>query len=429
MARRKRQRAATAGGAQVRAIPGFVWDAERGRYFPATSRAATSQEERHEQRKRQRADAAAAAQARAERELQPLGLLLRQRAAPWAVPGRASSEQLGFACMARSSRPVPYADAYSAVTALCAAGGDGGGGGQQLLAAGHRCGLAALARLDGSGDVQQAATHSMGSEITAICHVERDLFLFASIGDGRDGGTLATDRLAAGERQTWTVPRLSVFAAAVSGPGQPRVACIGTDGSVQAAALVGGEMRWTFRARTGSDIVSAAFVDGPHVAAGGGRDGRIRLFDLRVDGARHDARRGLFSGAGCGHASAVHGLGGEGWLLASASMDGRVRVWDLRMAAGAQGPAALCASDLGDPLAAPAACRLGFGVGRGAVVAAGSDSLVCMWSLRTGHPLQRLALPVAEGSCTALALAAPGPGPPALFVGQSAAVRIYSSSR
>ncbi|KAJ1728105.1 DDB1- and CUL4-associated factor 4 [Coemansia biformis] len=420
------------GTAAPRAIPGFVWDAEKRRYFPAKSRAASGQQQRHEQREQRRIDDIAAAQQRQpspRQQQRSVSSLLRCRAtsqpagaAPWAASRRVDNDQLAFACMGRSGRPIDYSNAHSIVTALCVFGA---GAGQQYMAVGHRSGSLALMELDASDGVGRSVDLPASGEIAAVNHIEGRRFLFASMGAGQAGGALTVaswDRL---PMAMYSFSDTSVFAASRPAVGRPFRTCVGTSAGVSVLDLAADAVRPVFNVRSHGDIVSTTFAHGPHVGFGGGRDGRIRLFDMRVDGARHDPGRGLFSGAGCRHASSVHGLGAEGWLLASASMDGRVCVWDVRMATGKKGPLAVCASGLENSSAVPAACRLGFDVRRGAVAAAGSDNQVRIWSLRSGHLLQCLPLAAAEGSCTALVLSHPEAGPPALYLGQSGTVHAF----
>ncbi|KAJ2766656.1 hypothetical protein IWQ56_003635, partial [Coemansia nantahalensis] len=367
-----------------RQLPGFVWDTERRRYFPATSRAATGREQQHEQRERQRIEGIAAAQQRRpppqEQPALPVPRLLRCRstrmpgwAAPWAAPRRAANDRLAFAGLGEAGgRPIDLPSTYSIVTALCVFGGRDAA--HRCLAAGHRNGSLVLVELDAADGVGRTAVLSADGEITAVHHIADGRPYFASMGGSGPGGTLT---VAGWGEQPLAVHALageSIFAASRPAPGQPHRCCVGTTTGIRVADLSADAVWSAFHLRTQSDIVSTAFAQAPSVGYGGGRDGRIRLFDARVAGARHQPDRGLFAGAGCRHASAVHGLGAEDWLLASASLDGQIRIWDIRMAAGQRGPAALCATSFGDPSAAPAACRLGFDVRHGTVAAAGSDN-------------------------------------------------------
>ncbi|KAJ2711662.1 hypothetical protein H4R19_003142 [Coemansia spiralis] len=418
--------------AAPRQIPGFVWDAEKRRYFPAASRAATGREREHKEREQRRIGAIVAAQQKRpprQQQQQTVPQLLRGRstttssaAAPWATPRRAADDRLAFASLGSGGRPVDFPSTHSIVTALCVFGGDAT---RRCIAAGYRNGSLALAELDASGDINRTTVHAVDGEITAVHHIGDDNWCFASMGGSGAGGTLTVSGRDQSAQAAYCLAGESIFAACRPAPGQPHRTCVGTSTGIRVANLALDAMCTVFHTRTQSDIISTAFTQNPCVGFGGGRDGHIRLFDMRVDGGRHRPDRGLFAGKGCRHASAVHGLGAEDWLLASASMDGQTRIWDVRMVAGPSGPAALCASSFGSPLATPAACRLGFDVCRGTVAAAGSDNQVHIWSLHSGQLLQRLPLAAAEGSCTALVLPHAEPGPPGLYLGQSGTVHAF----
>ncbi|KAJ2217474.1 hypothetical protein EV180_005925, partial [Coemansia sp. RSA 518] len=128
-----------------------------------------------------------------------------------------------------------------------------------------------------------------------------------------------------------------------------------------------------FHLRCKSDILSIVFAD-MTVGFGGGRDGKIRLFDTRVAVGKHNWRRGLLAGKECRHSSSVHALGMDGWRLASASMNGQVFVWDIRML-GNKRYDSLCANSLSGPSTVTSPSRLGFAVTRGIVAAASPDNI------------------------------------------------------
>ncbi|KAJ2158114.1 hypothetical protein GGF46_004019 [Coemansia sp. RSA 552] len=171
--------------------------------------------------------------------------------------------------------------------------------------------------------------------------------------------------------------------------------------------------------------MSTAFLGGGCAGLAGGRDGRIRLFDTRVPERQHSKLHGLLGTLNYNHKSSIHGLGAEDVMLVSASMDGEVNVWDLRMGNSSLAPSPRPVTKLSSPSRMPSACRLGFAVEQGKVIAAGCDSQVRIWSLHSGQQLHVIPLPAVQGSCTALALKQPGNGgPPGLFLAQSDSIVI-----
>ncbi|KAJ2716698.1 hypothetical protein H4S00_004475, partial [Coemansia sp. D1744] len=137
------------------------------------------------------------------------------------------------------------------------------------------------------------------------------------------------------------------------------------------------------------------------VGFGGGRDGKIRLFDTRVAVGKHNWRRGLLAGKECRHSSSVHALGMDGWRLASASMNGQVFVWDIRML-GNKRYDSLCANSLSGPSTVTSPSRLGFAVTRGIVAAASPDNIVRVWELHSGQLLRTVTLAPSADPCMAL---------------------------
>ncbi|KAJ2313411.1 hypothetical protein H4S02_001752 [Coemansia sp. RSA 2611] len=411
-----------------RPIPGFVWDAEKRRYFPAVSRAATSREQQHAARQHQRVEQIVATQNLARRRIDrpSVPALLRQRsghftpAKPWTQSRRATADRLSFACMSTMSHPVPYAQPNSIVSALRLFSGDFG---QRLMAVGHRNGTVVTARLSGDDDTGQSWTRSAAGEITAIGHLGNEAIFCASMGDGRSGGSLTYSQPETAA-VCHTFENTSLFAACQPPAAHLRRTALGTSSGAVVVDLVD-SVQQRFAMRCKSDIIGTALADA-NIGFAGGRDGQIRLFDVRLDGARHHPRKGLFSNTQCRHSSSVHGLGADGSLLVSASMDGQVHVWDIRMLGGERRSVPACLNVLSEAAAATSVCRLGFDVSQGVVAAADPGNQVRLWGLADGQLLQNIHLAASNGACTALDLRyAPG-ARPEIYVGQSASVYAYS---
>ncbi|KAJ2623545.1 hypothetical protein GGF44_005311 [Coemansia sp. RSA 1694] len=190
-------------------------------------------------------------------------------------------------------------------------------------------------------------------------------------------------------------------------------------------------MAEVFTAQTKTDIMSTTFaMDSPYVFVGGGRDGRVRLFDTRAASSQHDRKRGLLSSALMAKSS-IHGVGTHGWRLVAASMDSGVRMWDVRMPDDKRQrksfDASDCFGDLHQPLRILSATRLGFAVCQDFIAAAGSDNQVRVWSMRTGSTLQTIVLPPSAAACTAIDLALSPTGLPTLLLSQSSTVACLRS--
>ncbi|PIA17895.1 WD40 repeat-like protein [Coemansia reversa NRRL 1564] len=418
-----------------RAIPGFVWDSEKRRYFPATSRAANGREKKQKQRQQEVLEKIVAAQKRSQHEqpLESVPLLLRRRSAYLSSTETSSTvrhgsnrDRLLFAGLTRSSCPIASADMHSVVTALETFSDESS---QRYMVAGYRSGLLKLMELDSDDNVGRSLSLTAAGEIISIHHVDQDKFFYASMGDGQSEGalTLASWNSSTGE----ILERYNICAFAACRPPAmfPLRTAVGIHCGLSVIDMDLGATKQIFSMRTKSDILSTTFIDNERVGLGGGRDGHIRLFDIRVDSARHNMRKGLLASYGCMHSSAIHGMGSDSWRLASASMDGQVRVWDLRMVGGGQGPSATCVNDLASSSGLPPACRLGFDLGHGVVAAAGSDSQLRVWSLYSGRLLRKLPLLPSQGTCMALSLEGNNIGPPSVYLGQSDLVTSFRCHR
>ncbi|KAJ2551077.1 hypothetical protein EV175_003825 [Coemansia sp. RSA 1933] len=425
-----------------RALPGFVWDEEKQRYFPATSRAADYQEKQQEDRERARVHALFEAQQREkERRI--------QQSKDWAVPlalrrlstytdtthiarsrgtRQAEINRLRFAPVASYRRSIDIGYLPSTVTALCVfpaerqymeceAG--------RIVVVGRRSGELNVVEIDSDHNASVRYSLSLQSEVTGLQHISDERYIYAYMGDA-NGGCVAIAGARFEQISSFTFPSCSVFCTSrlPSTQGASRVAtAVGLDGSAATMAVLPTGLQKVFSAQTGSDIISTAFLDeSSDVFVGGGRDGRIRLFDCRVGGKRHNRQRGLLAAAsaGCRHGSSVHGIGSDGWRVVSTSMDGHSCVWDLRMPSDAyftlddqqmakHGPEAAIFGNLrggGPPseMMTLASRRLGFDVRNGVAAVADSDNHVRIWDVRRAERLQTLAFPVANGSCGAVCL-------------------------
>ncbi|KAJ2752142.1 hypothetical protein GGI19_004024 [Coemansia pectinata] len=395
-----------------RPIPGFVWDAEKRRYFPATSRSANSSEQRDEHRETRRIQQVELTQQQpAPVDYPPaLPLLLRQRS--FSQRPVLSSDRLKFVHLSRSTPRVINTNGQSAISALAIAS-DG-----TRAVIGHRDGSLWRADLDSSA--HPVALLGGPGEIVSIRRIA-DRFISAHLGDEHSGGGLVA--IAGSSRLRYA--DCSVFTASGPPPCGPPYTAVGLTGRVSVATISNTHMREVFSAQTKTDIMSTAFaLDNPHVFVGGGRDGRVRLFDTRVASAQHDRKRGLFSAALMSKSS-VHGVGAHGWRLVAASMDSGVRMWDVRMPDERRsGMFAVndCFGDLHRPLEILSATRLGFALCQDLVAAAGSDNQIRVWSMSTGDKLQTVVLPPSAAACTAIDLILSPAKLPTLIYSQSNSV-------
>ncbi|KAJ2340870.1 hypothetical protein GGH92_006067, partial [Coemansia sp. RSA 2673] len=163
-----------------RPIPGFVWDAEKRRYFPATSRSANSSEQRDEHRETRRIQQVELIQQQpAPVDYTPaLPLLLRQRS--FSQRPVLSSDRLKFVHLNRSTPRVIDTNRQSTISALAIAS-DG-----QRAVIGHRDGSLWRTNLDNN-----AAVALLGGpgEIVSVRRIA-DRFISAHLGDEHSGGGL-----------------------------------------------------------------------------------------------------------------------------------------------------------------------------------------------------------------------------------------------
>ncbi|KAJ2812693.1 hypothetical protein GGI24_006637, partial [Coemansia furcata] len=357
---------AAAGSNGPRPIPGFVWDADKQRYFPAAMRPATSSAQRDERRETQRIQQVELTQKQQQSVISwapALPFILRQRSlSQQPVPG---SDRLRFARLGRCTPQTIHTNAQSAVSALAIASCG------QRAVTGHRDG--SLWR--GEPNAPPVALSGGPGEIVSIRRVA-DRLLCAHLGDEHSGGGLVA--IAGSSRLRYA--DCSVFtASAPPPPSGPLTTAVGLAGRVSVAAMSNARMAEVFSVQTKTDVMSTAFALGsPHVFAGGGRDGCVRLFDTRVASAHHHRRRGLLSAPLAAKCS-VHGVGAHGWRVVAASMDSAVRMWDVRMAheqRAAAFAATECFGHLLRPLPVTSPARLGFAVCQDLVAAAASDNQI-----------------------------------------------------
>ncbi|KAJ1668840.1 hypothetical protein IW140_000094 [Coemansia sp. RSA 1813] len=420
-----------------RVLPGFLWDEDKQRYFPATSRAADYQVKQQEERERARVQAISEAQQREnERRI--------QQNKDWAVPmalrrlsthpdtthtsrsrgtRRTEMNRLRFAPVGSYRRSIDIGYQPSAITSLCVFPAerkytecDAG----RIVVVGRRSGELNVVEIDSDHNVSVRYNFDLQSEVTSIHHISEERYIYAYMGDA-NGGCVAIAGAGFERISAFTFPSSTVYCASKlpSTLGASRVAtAVGLEGSTATMAVLPTGLLKVFNAKTGSDILSTAFIgESSDVFVGGGRDGRIRLFDCRVNGKRHNQQRGMLTAksAGCKHESSVHGIGSDGWLVISTSMDGHSRVWDLRMPSetyftltdqqmAKHGPEAVSLSGLRGPPGMLASRRLGFDVRNGVAAIADSDNHVRVWDVRRAERLQTLAFPVSNGSCGAVCL-------------------------
>ncbi|KAJ2889308.1 hypothetical protein GGI21_001663 [Coemansia aciculifera] len=428
-----------------RSIPGFVWDAEKQRYFPATGRSANSSAQRDELRETRRVQQIEQIQTQQARSPPPtdhyyyfappvaLPLFVRRRSASQ-VP-TLGLDYLRFACLSRATPHTFNTNGGQSVVSAAAITAD-----SQHAVIGHRNGSLWRAKLDSDNvhlEPPPAVAMSGGpGEVVSIRRFGNST-IAAYMGDEHSGGgmvaILGSSRLRYADCSVLTASSLPT-----SGP--PLHTAVGLTGRVSVATISNASMAESFTAQTKTDIMSTAFViDSPHVFAGGGRDGRVRLFDTRVASAHHDRKRGLLSLA-LQSKSSIHGIGAHGWRLVAASMDSGVRMWDIRMPVdddsqqqrrplSPYGASTCFGDDLHSPLQVLSAARLGFAVCQGFVAAAGSDNQVRVWSMDTGCMLKTIALPPSAAACTALDLVlSPATGLPTLLYSHASTTVAVSAS-
>ncbi|KAJ2484514.1 hypothetical protein EV174_002365 [Coemansia sp. RSA 2320] len=290
---------------------------------------------------------------------------------------------------------------------------------------GHRDGFVSSVSLDSDSRPAVTETHARGPGETVSIRRIADRYICANLGDGYSEGGMVS--IAGSSRLQYA--GCSVFAA--SGPpacGPPRTA-VGLTNRASVAVIDNARIAEVFNAHTKTDILSTTFaMSSCHVFLGGGRDGRARLFDTRVSSKQHDCRRGLLS-APLTSKSSIHGIGAHGWRLAAASMDSRVRMWDIRFAGTEWGDESSsaqsksystddCFGDLHRPLEMLSATRLGFAVCRDLVAAAGGENQIRIWSMNTGGIVRTVALPPSATGCSAIDLALTSAGMPLLLYSQ-----------
>ncbi|KAJ2690832.1 hypothetical protein IWW39_000492 [Coemansia spiralis] len=403
-----------------RTIPGFVWDAEKQRYFPAASRSATSSQQRDELRETRRIQQVEQTQQQPAqvKDTPALPLILRQRSLNQRP--MCSSDRLRFMHLNGSTSRVINTNGQSSVSALAIASDS------QQAAVGHRDGSLWRAELGDSTHPTAVALLGGPGELVSVRRIA-DRFISAHLGNEHSGGGL----VAIAGRSRLRYADSSVFTA--SGPPLcgPLNTAVGLTGRVSVAAISDARMIEVFSAQTKTDILSTTFaLDSPHVFIGGGRDGRVRIFDTRAASAQHDRKRGLFSAA-LALQSSVHGVGAHGWRLAAASMDSAVRMWDVRMPDERRSglfTADDCFGDLQRPLEMLSATRLGFAVYQDLVAAAGSDNQIRIWSMSSGDKLQTIVLPPSAATCAAIDLTLSPAGLPTLIYGQSSSVTCLQAS-
>ncbi|KAJ1828112.1 hypothetical protein LPJ56_001293 [Coemansia sp. RSA 2599] len=443
-----------------RQLPGFVWDAERGRYFPESSRAADRIERQNEEREQQRVSAIAAAQEKqrhrsAEQCIARQAILRRQATyshgcrpgAPWEYPWQRNSRDrvlLGYVLSNKVA--ADWQDREQQMTAIgsfsrCSLR-------RSMVAVGDQTGHVTI--MDRNNDSilihnEQADDQAFCGEITGIQWASPEYLVFSSLGSDRSHGCVAVYSSRRREKIHRHVFSDSVFSvscsktedmvdAASAAAGQSLLISAGTGGGMSIVHVGNTGPHEVFKIRTDTDVLSTAFIDGPNVVACGGRDGRIRLIDHRVSVKSHKRSRGLLATDDCRHGTSVHGLrSSQGWLLASASMDSQVRIWDVRMThrMGSQQqklPSLACLNNpVGQTEHMLAPCRLGFSACLDVVVAASSDNHVRMWSMTSGSLLHVVPLAADGGPCRALDLDYdPSAAEAALYICQQSLLTSYS---
>ncbi|KAJ1644029.1 hypothetical protein J3B02_001078 [Coemansia erecta] len=453
---------------QPRQIPGFVWDAERGRYFPSSSRAPDRIERQNEKREQTRVSAIVAAQGKQQhnkaKQCIARHAILRRQAtyshsgfgsrlgtALWGEEHlqRSYRDRVLLGCMLSNKVVADDHDLEHHTTAIGSFSRNSAG--RNMVAVGDQSGKVTI--IDRNRETilihyeQEASMERFRGEITSIQWASTDHLVWSSLGNGQTPGcmTIYSNLLREPIKRheiSGSVFDASCFQAnadpglGLIGNNEPHLyISAGITGGISVVNVTGTDSHEVFKARTGTDILSTAFIDGPNVIVGGGRDGRIRLFDCRISAKKHKPSRGLLATDDCQHSTSIHGVrSSQGWLLASASMDSQVRIWDVRMThrRGTQQQKSVfsvnCLNNLAgqtEHMLAP--CRLGFSARLDVVAAASSDNHVRMWSMTSGSLLQILPLAAGSGPCRALDLDYdPSAAEAALYICQQSLLTSFS---
>ncbi|KAH8556609.1 WD40-repeat-containing domain protein [Umbelopsis sp. PMI_123] len=191
------------------------------------------------------------------------------------------------------------------------------------------------------GFKQQALTLSPNSsDITCISMGSDDTCTVCTMGSGIDAPKVSFMKLDLPEHEDMPYLRPGAVIQSVSVPSWGSFWCcdqskidvarsvLGTDN--QAIYFNHGKPSTSYFTNS---AVLAAQIDPvqPHVFFGGCRDGRVKLFDARVDRRKIDARRG-HSPYIIQHKSPITHLRkiGSSFHIVTAAMDGSLQVWDLR---------------------------------------------------------------------------------------------------
>ncbi|KAI9503225.1 hypothetical protein GGI25_004284 [Coemansia spiralis] len=429
----------TAPSAAPPALPGFVWDEERQRYFPAVSRAANRQEQQEQERERSRMQTIAEARMREKkRRMQQhsswsIPSTVRQRSTAltsaglrWSGTQSTEATRLRFAPLKRYMHEVSVSAPPAIVTSICTFPLDRERTtdyGTRVVVIGRRSGGINIVTVADDRFTEDELTGlETDGEVTSIQHITKDRYFYTDIGEGF-GGSMSVASTMHGKLSTLGFPNHSVFCASKLPTVDSvlhMVTAVGLSNSVVTVEVAPTGFVGAFGASTSSDILSTSFLGGnPKVFVGGGRDGRVRLFDTRVSGKRHDKRFGLMSEHSSikRHDSSVHGIGADRWFVVSTSMDGRSRVSDIRMPnndyhwlndpqIAEHRPVSTHVWNLHIPSLLPAASRrLGFDIKFGVAAIAGSDADVRLWDVRKGEMLTNIGEnPWDHGSCAAVCL-------------------------
>ncbi|KAJ2236693.1 hypothetical protein IWW45_001569, partial [Coemansia sp. RSA 485] len=179
--------------AQQRQLPGFVWDAERGRYFPVTSRAPDRIERQNAQREHTRVstiEAAQETQLRKAKEIPYVStqMLLRRQATdnwrsclPWKSWQRNDRDRLLLGCMLKNKTVLDGLSLENQITAIGSM--DQSATGQGLVAVGYKRGVVVIIDQNATNGFDRLAAEPALGDITSIRWVSRDLFVYSSIGD------------------------------------------------------------------------------------------------------------------------------------------------------------------------------------------------------------------------------------------------------
>ncbi|KAJ1953787.1 hypothetical protein EC988_002793 [Linderina pennispora] len=438
---------AAATPAPPRAIPGFVYDAEKKRYFPITSRAANAVEQRAEQREKQRVERIARKQQQEKKRHSSMSqwsrpAILRHRAA-LAVPATAANCWLRFAGM-QATRQVRHHNQRSPITALFASAVPNG---STILYAGRRNGAVTPMGLTAEGEVDSAFRNIvLSGPVTSIQELRPSALLLAAMGNSNSAGGLtvySTNPADAAEHPplSHTYPDASVFCASrLTDAASNRVA-VGLTEKAVVSTVSSTRIHDIFDATTGSDILSTCFLDSKSLFACGGRDGRIRLFDVRLNAKKQNRTRGLLSSDDVRHASCVYAVSFCQDLLVTAGTDNAVRLWDIRMPK-AWDESMMYSQQRQSVLAVHqrptvrnvgtiscqtrAAVGLGLWAHNDVIAAASVDNMVQLWRLPGAEPLCSFSLPAAGGPCTAIHVGFSRWSVPTTFAAQGDNVFVFS---